>query len=451
MKNTELLKNIIFFSISSFIICLPSLYNGYPIMYFDSGNYIAQSVSLEAGDLNPIGYPLFVRAFSWRFSLWPVVFAQGLLLSVLIYFSLKTIFKGKKIWPIHFIIVGILSLCTGIGWFASLIMADVFAPVMILSVYLFFTPGTSKPVKTFAFISMAFAATTHFSTQYLVVCIAIGLMVFGKFVSNYSYKQLLVKGVFLLLIYVISAAFINTYNYADGKGFKSTNRRHVILMARLMETGILDDFLEKNCEDGRYALCNYKDQFPNRVSQFVWDKESILKKTGNWEGSEEEYKEILHEVFTDPSYLLMFGYKSLMSTFVQLATFKLDVIHIKKDVGPNYWIKKEFKHEEKAYQTSLQSYSRLTLDSLNMLYYLLCGISLILIIVYLQKNSKNKDIDLHILIAVVLLGLIFNAAINGTFSNVVVRYQARVNWLLVFAGLVLVIKYLPKIKINIES
>ena len=79
MKNTELLKNIIFFSISSFIICLPSLYNGYPIMYFDSGNYIAQSVSLEAGDLNPIGYPLFVRAFSWRFSLWPVVFAQGLL------------------------------------------------------------------------------------------------------------------------------------------------------------------------------------------------------------------------------------------------------------------------------------------------------------------------------------------------------------------------------------
>jgi len=450
MKYTILLQKLLFFSLSSFIISLPALYNGYPLMYFDSGNYIAQSVDLVAGDLNPIGYPLFVRAFSWRFSLWPVVFAQGLLISVLLYLTLRTIFKERKVWPIHFIIITLLTLFTGMGWFTSLIMADIFAPVMVLSIYLFFTPGTKWPVKIFALISMSFAATTHFSTQYIVLSMFIGLMVLGKFVSNYSYKQLFVRGAFMLLTYIAAVIFINAYHYADGKGFKATNSRHVILMARLMETGILDDFLEKNCEDGRYALCQYKDHFPDRVSSFVWDKDSPFSKTGGWVMSEEEYKEILHEVFTDPSYLFMFAYKGMMSTFVQLATFKVDIIHLKPGVGPDYWINREFKHEEKAYKTCRQAYTSPTLTTLNMFYYVLCGISLMLIIVYLLKTNKSKDIDLYILIIVVLLGILFNAAINGTFSNVVVRYQARINWLLVFAGLVLIVKYISRIKIKID-
>ncbi len=450
MKHTKLLPRLIYFAVSSFIISMPALYNGYPIMYFDSGNYIAQSVELVAGDLNPMGYPLFVRAFSWRFSLWPVVFAQGLLVSVLIYLSLQTIFKGKNVWPIHFIIVTLLTLFTGMGWFSSLIMADVFAPVMVLGIYLFFTPGTKWPVKVFALICIAFSAITHFSTQYILLAMFIGLMVLGKYVSQYSYKELFVKGAFLLLAYFASVIFINAYHYVDDKGFKSSNSRHVILMARLMETGILDDFLDENCQEGRYTLCYYRDQFPTRVSRFVWNKESPFFKTGGWKKSEEEYKEILHEVFTDPSYLAMFGYKGLISTFIQLVTFKVDIIHLKPGVGPDYWIHREFKHEEKAYKTGRQAYSSPTLTTINMFYYVLCGISLMLIIIYFLKTNKASDIDLYLLITIVLLGVFFNAAVNGTFSNVVVRYQARINWLLVFAGLILVIKYISKIKIKIH-
>jgi len=58
----------------------------------------------------------------------------------------------------------------------------------------------------------------------------------------------------------------------------------------------------------------------------------------------------------------------------------------------------------------------------------------------------NKE--LYLLIAIVLMGIFVNAAVNGTFSNVVVRYQARINWLLVFVGLILAVKYVLKIKIR---
>ncbi len=448
MKYTVLLQKTGYFLLTALIISLPAFYNGYPLVYFDSGNYIKQSIDLVAGDLNPIGYPLFIRAFSWRFSLWPVVFAQSLIVSVLIYLSLKTIFKDRNTKTIHFVIITLLTLFTGMGWFSSLIMADIFAPILILSIYLFLAPNTKLPVRIFAFISMAYAATTHFSIQYMLLAIFLGFLVLGKVISNYSYRTILIKGAFLLLAYISAATFVSTYHYVDNKGFKSSNSKHVIIVARLMETGILDKFLEENCKDHRYALCEYAGQFPYRVSKFVWDAESPFYKTGGWAYSEEEYKEIIHEVFTDPSYLAMFGYKGLMSSFIQLATFSVDIIHLTSDNGTDKWIKKEFRHEEKAYKTGKQAYSKMSLPYLNMSYYILSALSLMLIVIFILNSRKDMNKELYLLIAIVLMGIFVNAAVNGTFSNVVVRYQARINWLLVFVGFILAIKYILKIKIR---
>jgi len=228
-------------------------------------------------------------------------------------------------------------------------------------------------------------------------------------------------------------------------------------MARIMETGILDEFLEENCQDNRYALCNYKDQFPSYPSAFVWANESIFSKTGSWNHSKDEYNEIIYRIFSDPYYLSLFSYKGLVSSAKQLFTFNLIIRRIEntsRDKRTHELIEKNFKHEKKKFNSSLQ-HKGVDISNINLSYYLFFGLSLIIVVVFLLGKKPDYKSNLWFLTFTILLGVIFNAVINGTFSNVVPRYQARINWMIVMVALIIFQKYfilvLKYIKTKVNS
>jgi hypothetical protein len=213
-----------------------------------------------------------------------------------------------------------------------------------------------------------------------------------------------------------------------------------------METGILDEFLESHCEDNRFTLCYFKDKFPNIPPDFVWTKESPLFKTGGWNYSSEEYNEIIRQVFSDGYYIRLFAYKGLLSTFQQLATFRLTVIDLHDQAGLNEIIHIKFKNEEKRFKMSIQHFKdKLDLSLLNTSYHILFGLSLIILALFFYKKYSRTNDDLKFIVVVVILGVILNAAITGTFSNVVNRYQSRVNWLVIFISIMLFQKYFSEV------
>lgn len=442
-KNSALI-NIAYFALTVIIIATPAFITGYPLVYLDSHNYIGQSINLASVKTNPIGYALFIRAFSWQASLWTVVLAQALLYSLLLFFTLKTLNHFRNLYVVHFTLILILTLFTSMGYIASLIMADFFAPILILSVYLLFARNNHIGVKILAFSGILMSGLSHFSTQLEVIVLFFVLLIFLKLLRSYNLKQYLYRGSLLVLAFILSLSINYAFYHSKYKDDKQGGLKHVIIMARLVESGILDEYLEHNCDDGRYALCEYKGKFPKRASEFVWTAESPFYKTGGWNNSKEEYREIIANVFTSPYYLGMFTYKGIISGFKQLVSFRAGYIHVKPDMRINNSIASNFPHEYKDFQRSRQQYGENLLPNMNMMHYILTAISLLLIFA-LIKSKKEISTNLNNLILIILLGVLFNALITGSIGGAIDRYQARVNWLIVFLGMTIAIIYIQKI------
>jgi len=123
----------------------PAFYNGYPLLYPDSMSY------LEDGRL--VARALFLRRFSadyggrsfiyclgilplhWNVTPWPIVGLNALLTAYVIWLVVRSILPGSTITG-YFVLVIPLSVVTGLGWFVSLIMPDIYGPVLYLSIYL---------------------------------------------------------------------------------------------------------------------------------------------------------------------------------------------------------------------------------------------------------------------------------------------------------------------------
>ena len=62
------------------VACLiwPALWNGYPIVFADTGTYLSQAVHRYAGWDRPVFYSLFMLPLHLTVTVWPVVVAQAL-------------------------------------------------------------------------------------------------------------------------------------------------------------------------------------------------------------------------------------------------------------------------------------------------------------------------------------------------------------------------------------
>ena len=127
------------------LMAWPAFYNGYPLLYPDSMSY------LEDGRL--VARALFLRRFSadyggrsfiyclgilplhWNVTPWPIVGLNALLTAYVIWLVVRSILPASTITG-YFALVIPLSVVTGLGWFVSLIMPDIYGPVLYLSIYL---------------------------------------------------------------------------------------------------------------------------------------------------------------------------------------------------------------------------------------------------------------------------------------------------------------------------
>ena len=76
----------------TFILLAVALFNGYPLVYSDSGTYIKSGIEGFVPPDRPIIYGLFIAFFSFEYSLWLVILAQNLLTA----FVLFEVFKFLK-------------------------------------------------------------------------------------------------------------------------------------------------------------------------------------------------------------------------------------------------------------------------------------------------------------------------------------------------------------------
>jgi hypothetical protein len=216
------------------------------------------------------------------------------------------------------------------------------------------------------------------------------------------------------------------------------------MMGHLVETGILNAYLDDHCPSENISLCRYRDRIPPGAETFIWnsDGDSVLILTGGWLGSKEEYSRIISETFTTPEYLGMHVRAALTGTVRQLAAIRVGEGMGRYDSTAlaSQRLKKYFPHEYPSYLESKQSADEIaSLPNTNVLNVLATGLALLIITAWLFIAAKHspQSMMLKIMVLFVTTAYVINCAICATLATVANRFGARLSWMFVLLAVLI--------------
>nr|WP_146203105.1 hypothetical protein [Mucilaginibacter oryzae] len=195
-------------------------------------------------------------------------------------------------------------------------------------------------------------------------------------------------------------------------------------MSNAVEMGLIDIYLDDNCQCHQFKICAYKDSLPNN---FIWDGNSPLQKTGGWVVNDKEYTYILKDIVTRPKYLKTFLFQSGLYSIKLFFNYDMEEIapaaeRVKRAVATNY------DEEYTVFLESRENTNHLKVDFMNFTQDVIVAICLVLY--FFSFLNKKVDRRTRMVMVFFLIALIVNAWICSTFSGVFPRYQTRVIWLL---------------------
>ena len=438
-----MLTNFFYLVFGTIVLIAAGLDNGYPLTFADSGTYIRSGFTLEKPIDKPITYGLFIRLASLQYSAWLVIFFQSLLLSFIIFQTFKTFFENPAANNLSLISIILLSFLTGISWYASQIMPDIFIStcLMVLAILLF----TERiPARKMFFLSLVLLLSNMVHYSHLMISVILMLFYSLAYISLSKYINFKMKKSRLLFVWSIIIAswlILPTVHYFCGAGFKISDSSHVTLMGRLAENGILRKYLDETCQTQNYQICRYRNSLPNNADAFIWKDSSPLYKTGGWYANQEEYKEIIKDTIVKPRFLMLNVSEAMKATLKLLTQNAVGAELIPNPQGSyvHKQIQNFFENELNEYTMSRQNTSRLNLNTLNIIQYFVLGFSFICMVVFFVSGVfKVVETRLMLFAAFLSAGIILNAAVTASFSGVYDRYESRTIWLLPMIVLIII-------------
>ena len=147
MKNfirKQSLLDILLVLLCGMLLCYMGFVNAFPLMYPDCGTYILSGFTLKVPVDRPIFYGLFVRHISLQTSLWLVIWTQGILLALVVFYYFKYL-SGTRLFRFYYLLcIAFLTFFTPASFNVSQLIPDIFAPVSILALGLLLFAGNMK-------------------------------------------------------------------------------------------------------------------------------------------------------------------------------------------------------------------------------------------------------------------------------------------------------------------
>jgi len=420
------------------VIFLPALWNGFPFMFYDTGAFI--DLAMRGGFVPERSaiYGAFLSAFQPGFSLWPAMMAQvGLVVLVMAEFA-RVVLPGLA--PRHFfLLVVVLTVATGLPWSAPQVEPDVFAPLLVLSLYLLgFHAASLSPQRKVALAAVSvLAATSHASHLGL----AAGLAVATALAQIVSRRAVLAgprpRWGLPALVFVLSLGLVVASNVErTGEVFVSRAGPGFIL-ARLLQDGIAQRVLDDTCPDSGYKLCAYRHELPRDSNDFLWLWNSPFWKLGGFEGIKDEAQSIALESFK--RYPLLNLKAAVGHSLRQFVTFGTGDGIEPLDGVPEAAIQRHMPHQMDDYKAARQQSGEIEFQWINAFQVPVGGVSMIALAgIFVLAARRRRWDDRMFLPAFILLALAGNAFICGALSSPHDRYQSRLIWAVVFATILLI-------------
>jgi hypothetical protein len=326
-----------------------------------------------------------------------------------------------------------LSVTTSLPWLASILLTDIFAGLSVLALFILTTCGdkTSTPEKCLLFALTAFAASSHSAT----LAVLLGLCCVGWVALPFLGGRISVAGLAQgSLTIVAGAALLLSTNFALSGQLAWTPGGYGVAFGRMLQDGIVAQYLHDHCATEKLKLCPYRDELPPTADDFLWGH-SMFNTLGRFKGLNDEMGYIVLRSLAE--YPEWQAKAALTATADQL-------MHVATGEGSNGWIPHTYGIIERyipkqvaPMRAARQQRWHLDFTAINRIHVPVALGSMLLVVILFGRGLWQRRLDdLTLLAGTVTLALLGNAFVCGVISGAHDRIGARMVWVSSFVVLI---------------
>lgn len=427
--------------LAALLLIWPALWNGYPLVFADTGTYLGQALIGYAGWDRPPFYSLFIHGLHWRLSLWPVVIGQGLIMAHLLHLVLRV---QRQPGPVPLVVTSAaLAMLSGLPFVTTQIMPDLFTGVVVLCIWLlaFQWGALSRRERIYLLLLSSLAVVVHQSHVPLAIGLA-GLATLLIGLRRGPVPALRGLGRMLAPTALAVMALI-AINGVAHRALSISPFGSVFLATRLIFDDTGRAYLDRHCPDIGYRICAVRDQIGTGTEHnlFLWTLTGPLyTELGGPKAWAPEAKAIVRGVLAEnPGGVLLDAMRNTLHQLVTMASGD-GLEPWRSQPGPEPIIARYFPREHEAYLASRQQMGELYAFVHGLTPLHLAVFCLGLVAIGLRRRWSLSELGL---VALLLAALIGNAAITGGLSGPADRYQARLLWLSLFVAMIVL---LPRLR-----
>lgn len=249
------------------LLLWPALVNHYPLAFIDSVAYLLHTLNGRHPWDKTAAYGPLMLAFHWRVSLWGVVVAQALALSWLLWRA-GALIRGRADPLGHALVMAVLAATTTAPWFASLLMPDILAPVVVLGLFLLAHDDAASRGARIAIGAIAAAAiAAHLSHLGVALAMVALAALMRRRVAPVRRAAMPLLAAIVFLVAANMVAFARPVLSAHGSLF---------LLARLQADGPAAETLRRHCPARGWVLCEHAGALPMTADRFLWSEASPI-------------------------------------------------------------------------------------------------------------------------------------------------------------------------------
>ncbi len=404
---------------SAGILLLPAVWNGFPLLEYDTGGYLARWFEGYLVPSRPAAYGLLLAPAA-RLQFWPVLVLQAAASVWILQLLLRELFRSRP--ALLTAVVATLTLTTTLPWLTSILLTDIFAGLAVLALYLIvFGRGVGSGQRWALLVFIAFGAATNSATLALVIILGCILALLPRRLICHSRAGYALASVALAIAMTLGANRI-----VSGR-FEFTPGGYGIMFGRMLEDGIVVRYLQDHCPDSRLRLCGFRDQLPATADEFLWD-DSVFNRLGRFDGLGEEMRAIVLGSVRDYPLLQM-------KTAIAATAMQLTRIATGEGVVNTLWhtygiVDRYTPAAGASMREARQQRGEIRFNRINALHVPIALGAMTLLPLLMAAGLKwPRFHQLSLLTSTIAIALLVNAFVCGALANPHDRYGARLTWL----------------------
>ncbi len=426
------------------LLMAPAFWNAFPLLYYDSLDYITMSAIWRMPVYRTGAYGVFALPARLTGSLWAVIALQSAICAYVLLEAARRLVPGLGPARIAAMVL-VLLVATSLPWGTSTFMPDALTGVAILATLLLaLCHDDLGPVRRWVMVAILAIGSASHPTHLallagLVICMAV-----MDFLARRSWPfcpmtvRLVIVGLVIGTLLSAASNWLMTKRY-----FLAPQTTAILTLAVLVQDGLANRYLEEACVEpgpGRKPiLCPYRHDMPNNANAFLWHNQDFWDLNG-WYGFMDEAPWMVGEIIR--RYPLDFAWTVAKLMAEQLVTLKTGegLEPMQKFIGEAIrifypWLQQDFLD---AYQQTIPDASFLPLEGVNLLHVPVGLLSVVLLGVAAWLAARRRDSTGLTLAGLALLVYVGNAFICGAISNPADRYGARIAWVMTMIALMVV-------------